>query len=560
VKDDEKEMMEAHYETPYFFSSKALGETSFVSIELTHVFRQQDDRFISILNKVRDNCLDKDALTALNQRHVPDFHAEDDEGYIILCTHNAQAARINRNRLDALADREHRYTAQVEGNFPEYSYPTEFELILKEEAQVMFVKNDTSAEKRYYNGKVGKITSITDVAIRVRCPGDAEEIVVMPQKWDNVKYGLDDATQEIREVVEGSFIQIPLKLAWAITIHKSQGLTFEHAVIDAEAAFAHGQVYVALSRCKTLEGLVLSTPIRPQSIISDYTVSDFTHQIEQNPPDENQLNDAQIAYQHEQVTELFRFSVFRSRIAYIGKIINENANIIPTPTQDLFRRMRPAIQMDVTEVAEKFQKQVEQLLLQQPDVEKNPALQDRIAKAASYFSEKIKEHILDTLPKADTDIDNKAVKKHLNDAVSRLESDAQMKYETLRACLSGFFLSDYLHVRALAAIEKEKPKTQRKVAAAEITEIAHPELFERLRMWRRDKALEMNMPAYIIFSQKALYELVYHLPTDKKALLQIHGIGKAKVEQFGAEIVEIIQNYCDENGMEQPEIPLDKFA
>jgi len=550
VKDDEREMLGGQYETPYFFSSRALRETSFISIELTHVFRQQDDRFIALLNKVRANNLDTDALNVLNQRYIPGFSPSDDEGYITLCTHNAQAARINENKLKALTGSPYTFTAQVEGMFPEYSYPTDFELTLKMDAQVMFVKNDTSPEKRFYNGKVGKITSIDDYEIRVLCPGDENEIVVEPQKWDNVKYGIDDATQEIREVVEGSFIQIPLKLAWAITIHKSQGLTFEHAIIDAEAAFAHGQVYVALSRCKTLEGLALSTPIRMQSIISDRTVSDFTQQIKQSPPSEGMLYFAQMAYRREHVEELFRFNILRRRIGYIEKIINDNAGSIPAPVRLLFTGMAQPVQEFIIDVAVRFQTQINRLLSEQPDVEQNVALQDRISKASAYFSDKIKVHILDAIARADTDIDNKTVRKQFNDAINRLESDALMKYESLCACLSGFVLSDYLHARALAAIEKEKPKKQRQAVAAEAITDAHPVLFERLRAWRHEQAQARNVPAYIIFSQKALYELINELPYDKKSLLKINGIGKAKAEQFGDKILEIIREYCDNNKME----------
>ena len=208
-------------------------------------------------------------VIALNQRHLPNFQPNDIDGYITLCTHNVQADRINDAKLRSIQSKAQVFTARIEGKFPEYSYPTEFELKLKVGAQVMFVKNDPSPEKLFYNGKIGMITDIEDDTVFVRCPDDEDEIAVTPLLWDNVKYSIDETTAEIKEEIEGSFSQIPLKLAWAITIHKSQGLTFERAIIDAEASFAHGQVYVALSRCKTLEGMVLSTPISNRSIIND---------------------------------------------------------------------------------------------------------------------------------------------------------------------------------------------------------------------------------------------------------------------------------------------------
>ena len=282
VKSEEWNLLKREYETVYFFSSKVLKETSFVSIELQHVFRQQDDNFISLLNKVRDNQLDENSVEVLNRRFLPKFNPDDKDGYITLCTHNIQAERINESKLRSIKSASNVFSATIEGKFPEYSYPTSSELKLKAGAQVMFVKNDPSPEKQFYNGKIGIITNIDEETVFVKCPDEDGEIAVTPLLWENVKYSIDKKTSEIKEEVEGSFVQIPLKLAWAITIHKSQGLTFERAIIDAEASFAHGQVYVALSRCKSLEGLVLSTPISGKSIINDRKVSGFIQQVEEN--------------------------------------------------------------------------------------------------------------------------------------------------------------------------------------------------------------------------------------------------------------------------------------
>ena len=545
VKDDEHELLQQYYSTPYFFSSRALGETSFVSIELTHVYRQQDDLFISVLNKVRENRMDQAALEVLNKRYLPGFSPKEDEGYITLCTHNWQAKQINGSKLNALPGKEHRFTAKVTGHFPEYSFPTDLELLVKENAQVMFAKNDASPEKRFFNGKIGKITRIDGDIIHVHCPGDDSEIAVTPVVWENIKYSIDETTNAISEEVDGSFTQYPLKLAWAITIHKSQGLTFERAIIDAQASFAHGQVYVALSRCKTLEGMVLSTPINESSIINDHTVSGFTQQIEQNQPDKEQLHSAKIAYQHELLKELFNFGALRYRTVGIEKVITENASIIPAPTQALYRNILLPLQQEIINVAGKFQIQMEQLLRRQPDVEQNSALQERIGKAAAHFSEKIKTIILDVIDKADLDLDNRAVKKQLNEAVSRLEDEARIKQAGLNACRSGFRMSDLLQAKAVAAIEKAKPKAVRKFEVSENSEIENPALFERLREWRKERADELGKPAYLIFSQKALYALTQFLPTDRKSLLQINGFGPVKANQFGKEILEIIREYLN---------------
>jgi hypothetical protein len=389
----------------------------------------------------------------------------------------------------------------------------------------------------------------------VLCPGEESEIVVAPLQWENVKYSLNKETDEIHEVTEGLFIQYPIRLAWAITIHKSQGLTFEHAIIDAQASFAHGQVYVALSRCKTLEGMVLSTPIKQHSIINDRKVSGFTQQIEQNQPDETRFNSARIAYQHELLTDLFRFLSLRSRILYIEKIIKENASSIPVFVRDLFRRMLPSVQTEIIEVSDRFHTQINRLLQQQPDVEQNPVLQERIGQAAGYFSEKIKTHILDVISKVDLDIDNKAAKKQLDDAATRLEEETRIKQQCLIACRSGFHLTSLLQAKAVATIEKAKPKENRKFTALDNEDISHPILFNHLRSWRIAKATDLGVPAFGVFSQKTLFELVNYLPTDEKRLMQINGIGQKKASQFGMEIIEIIRKYCDEAGVEQPEIP-----
>jgi len=284
VKEEEWEILKPHYETSFFFSSRALKQSTFRGIELKHIFRQSDLRFIDLLNKVRNNRLDTETLMELNKRYMPGFNPGEKEGYITLTTHNYQSQQINISKLGMLESASFGFSAEVSGEFPEYSFPTDMELELKIGSQVMFVKNDPSPAKRFYNGKIGKITDMDEDQIEVICPGEVAVIRVERLIWKNTKYALNDATQEIEEEVIGTFSQFPLKLAWAITIHKSQGLTFEKAIIDARSSFAHGQVYVALSRCKTIEGLVLSSPIAIHSVKSDSTVAQFSEEVEQNQP------------------------------------------------------------------------------------------------------------------------------------------------------------------------------------------------------------------------------------------------------------------------------------
>ncbi len=558
VKRNEWNLLKNKYETVYFFSSQALNQTPYVSIELLHVFRQQDDRFISLLNKVRDNKLDQAALEALNQRYRPNFKAQDSEGFITLCTHNNQAHRINEAKLRELPSKIYDFKASVDGKFPEYSYPTDFDLKLKVDAQVMFVKNDPDPQKLFYNGKIGKITKIEDGLIYVLCPGEEDEIAVNELQWDNVKYSIDPKTAVINEVVEGSFHQYPLKLAWAITIHKSQGLTFEHAIIDAEASFAHGQVYVALSRCKTLEGMVLSTPISSRSIIKDHTVSGFIRDIEQNQPDEKRLIEAKFAYQRDLLIDLFQFDRIKMLLNSMNKQMRENSSAFPPVLRNHFKQVFVTFQSDLMGISVKFQNQILQLLAIQADAEKNIELQERISKAANYFYDKVQTVLYTNLEKADLEIDNTALRKHINATAKNLVREIELKLACFEVCKEGFYIKRLLDARAKALMDtKLSASKKRKVKEVLPSDsIPHPELYTLLRSWRYEKSTELEMPAYRIFSQKALIEMVNYLPTDLASLKLIHGLGTKKIEQFGEDIIQFIQHYCDENGIEDRNVSL----
>ncbi len=558
VKNEEWGLLRREYETPFFFSSKALKQFPYVSIELIEVFRQQDEKFIAMLNKVRENKLDEKTQKELNKRYIPDFIPDEEEGFITLCTHNISANRINDNKLRKLTGKAKTLKASVEGKFPEYSYPTEFELVLKVGAQVMFVKNDSNPEKRFYNGKIGQVQKIGDNMVCVLCPGEEQEIELEAQTWENHKYSIDKVSGDIKEELEGSFTQIPLKLAWAITIHKSQGLTFEKAIIDAEDSFAHGQVYVALSRCKNLEGLVLSSKIADRSIVTDNKVNGFIKNVEENQPGQNELNRAKLEFQKEQLTEIFRFYRTDYLIRSISKLVNENKGAFAEISISQIEKMRNAFEKQIVEVAEKFHNQIVGYLRQQPDVSLNNQLQERVKKAAAYFGEKVQSVVVDGLKKADLDIDNKALKRQLKRFTDDLKEEAGLKLAAFEECIEGFDVKRIMDARAKKMVTKSKKKTG-KQKAKEVTDfsnIPHPEVFYQLRSFRTEKASEKSIPPYMIFSQKVLYELVNYLPTDAKSLKLINGLGNRKIEQFGADITAIIQHYINENNIQKEEIPL----
>jgi hypothetical protein len=551
VKEDDWAILKEYYDTCFFFSSHALKKSKFVGIELTQIFRQTDTRFIDILNKVRENKLDNDLLEKLNERYIPKFQPDDEEGYITLTTHNYQSQQINDTKLVALTTQSCRFTAEVDGEFPEYSYPTERELELKVGAQVMFVKNDASADKRYYNGKIGKITNIEGHIIEVECLGDDLPIEVGKAEWQNAKYTLNETTQEIDEEVIGTFTQFPLKLAWAITIHKSQGLTFDKAIIDARASFAHGQVYVALSRCRTLEGLVLSSPIAGFSVKNDTTVIRFTDDVERNQPGKAELEQSRKEYVKQLLGELFDFRPMLRQIHYLQKLCDEHSAQLLGNLKEGITLMVPALQSEMIDISAKFEHQVAQLIAVAPNAEESAQLQERVKKASEYFVEKLRHIIEEPLSSLQFDTDNKAVRKSFSEAVDKLHKEIQTKKLCLNLCKKEFSIKSYLETRAKSAIEvpeKEQKRTLDKMGA----DSAYPEFYTQIKSWRNDKADAINVEVRRVLPQKTMMDIAHQLPATKAELKAIKGMGGTRVQHFGKEILELVINFRREKGMELP--------
>ena len=275
VKNEEWDILKEHYAGIFFFHAKVLQEEQPQYIELEKIYRQSDVEFIKILDNLRNNRIEKADLEVLNRYHIPNFVPTEKDNYITLTTHNARAAQQNQTALEALTDKAFTFKAEIEGEFPTFSYPTDNALILKKGAQIIFIKNDPTGRQRFFNGKIAIVESISGEDIEVRFKGENEKIVLEKYEWKNQKYTVNDDTKEINEETIGTFVQYPIKLAWAITVHKSQGLTFERAVLDINSAFAPGQVYVALSRLKSLDGLVLTTKFNLNVIQSDAQVIRF---------------------------------------------------------------------------------------------------------------------------------------------------------------------------------------------------------------------------------------------------------------------------------------------
>ena len=553
VKDEDREIINKYYNSSFFFGSLALGSTDYVTIELQHIYRQNDQVFISLLNKVRDNHVDSDMLSELNKRYIPDFDPDSGGGYITLTTHNYQAQSLNDSKLEKLPGRPHSFKATIKDEFPEFSYPAASELILKEGAQVMFAKNDISRDKLFFNGKIGKVEAFEDDIIVVKCPDDDFPIRVEMAEWQNMKYTLDDETKEIQETVIGTFKQYPLKLAWAITIHKSQGLTFDRAVIDANIAFAHGQVYVALSRCRTLDGLVLSTRINQRSIIDDPAISDFIHKTIQNQPGKKQLAESKKAYQQILLTELFDFTPLSRSLSYGLKIINEHHDTIIGDPQKMLEDAFNNIRTDLIEVSEKFSPQLNGLLREEIDAESNILLQERVKKASEFFSIKLEAALKGILAGFSVETDNKTVRKSVSEALERIRKEGITKLARLNTVKAGFRISKYLDAKAKSAIDIPSVKSHSAKYVEDTSGIIkHPALFRQLKEWRNTKAIEMKLPHYMILPQKTMVTLVNFIPQSLTALNSVKGMGKKKSEKFGEELLNIIISYCTKEKIEPP--------
>jgi len=551
VKDDEWNLLKQYYDSFYFFSSNALKQTQMISIELKHIYRQSDAHFIQLLNRVRNNQLDENTLVALNARYKPAFKADEKDNYITLTTHNRSADNINHKHLQKLDSKSFVFQASIEGDYPEYNYPTAEKLMLKQGAQVMFVRNDSSAEKCYFNGKIGIITQIDKQGITVKCPNDGSDILVEKVSWENIKYTLDAKSKEITEQVLGSFCQFPLRLAWAITIHKSQGLTFEHAIIDANAAFSHGQVYVALSRCKTFEGMVLSTPITRRSVKIDRTVAQFVQDASQNSPTQEQLNNAKIYYQQKLLLACFDYKTLHYNLKKLGKLLRENQKLTQFSGIEKLDNIEKQTLDEIIIVGDKFTRQLQFLFSDNKVPEDDTALQDRVKKASHYFSQKLSIGLLAWLASFTVDTDNKELKKQMNQAVNFLTQSLAIKTACLQSCQQGFSTGSYLNAIALAEIESSSKKQLKKPASGyktidnNATDVAHPELLKMLKVWRVEQAKEEGVAHYRIIHQQVLLQIADTLASTPAALLKIKGLGESTVEKYGKQLIAMVLQYCD---------------
>jgi uncharacterized protein YpbB len=389
----EKELLDEHYKSPFFFHAKVLEETQPIFIELKKIYRQNEQSFIDLLNNLRNNNLTHDDYERLNERYNPSFY-DNTNKYITLTSHNYKADTINKEELDRLKTPLHEFKGEIKNDFGEKQLPTDMTLCLKEGAQVMFIKNDSSIEKRYYNGKIVTIYKINDDEITVQFPDTKETLIVERETWDNISYTINPETNEIEEKVLGQFIQIPLRLAWAITIHKSQGLTFEHAIIDAGQSFAAGQVYVALSRCTSLQGLVLHSQITPRSLHSDYRIYDFNMNEQSESTLERTLTEERYHYQTERLIHLFNWKKMLDAVYLFHQATLQCKSLPNADEANLFCKDLIEKTKSQKEVADKFLVQLQSLFNDLAFSQNSNALVQRTRKAIEFFTRSIHNDLI----------------------------------------------------------------------------------------------------------------------------------------------------------------------
>ncbi|MFI3280868.1 MAG: AAA family ATPase [Rikenellaceae bacterium] len=543
-RDDEWNLLSAHYASPYFFDSKVLQQSNYITVELTEIFRQSDSKFTALLNAVRENKITPAVVDTLNSRYIANFEPKDDEGYITLTTHNAAANSINSAALERLTTPHHLFEATIRGDYPEWSYPNDNQLELKVGAQVIFIKNDISPEKLYYNGMIGRITQMDDSTVTVAPNSGEEEITLSAVVWENIEYKLNDQSGEIEESVKGTFSQIPLKCAWAITIHKSQGLSFDKAIIDAGNSFAHGQVYVALSRCRTFEGMVLRTPLRGGSIIRDNTIEEFNQTVAAQEVGESELEKYRREYYYSLLAEIFDFNELNRTTYTLSKIINSALYREYPQLCTSLRETTQAINGELQRVGDSFKLQLQRAIERSENYLDDQFIVERLGKAATYFSEKLSPiaSLIEESTEVKTDI--KDVAKRLKTTSMEAQEHIAIKECALKLCAEGFSTEEYLK-RKFAVItspEVKKPKEKKKSKAP--SDITNVELYEALAAWRLDTARSIEKPAYTILTNLSLIEIQAYCPTTIERLSEISGIGPAKLKKYGDQIIEIVQEYA----------------
>jgi hypothetical protein len=545
VQDAEWKILSQSYNSPYFFDSRIIEAQAPAYIELNKIYRQSDEKFIEILNQVRNNEMTEGGLKILHSRYSPSFTASKEEGYIHLTTHNHKADSTNTNELVKLKGDLFSFKAIIDGDFSEKAFPADETLQLKIGAQVMFIKNDLDKAKRYYNGKIGIVERLEDDSIFVQCKNESETIEVKKDIWKNIRYSVNKQTQQLEEQEIGSFTQYPLRLAWSITIHKSQGLTFEKAIIDAGQAFAPGQVYVALSRCTSLEGIVLMSKITPESLHTDQRIIHFSKNSSAADLPEN-LHADKHRYQTSILLRLFIFSDAIEICKNILAGLDDHLDSFNKETKPWMQQVEEKI-YSLHVVGEKFQSQLHFFFQQNILPEQNVQLQERIKKACSYFDDQI-QLILAFLNSSPAITDSKQYAMAYNEDLKELFILLAQQKNLIHSCKDGFNVSVY-HEQKNNFVLPSFTVNAYAGSVYKKSDSPHPILHRELRLLRDKICNDAHVPIYIVAGTITLDEMAMYLPQSLDELEKINGFGKAKIKKFGQEFLDVILRYSKVYGL-----------
>ena len=576
VQEQEWHMLREHYATPYFFESHALREAGFVTIELTKVYRQQDHNFVEILNKIRDNRADDHVLEYLNRRALPVLGSalsdHDREEIILLTTHNFRADAVNAARLAAIDREKMIYSAEIKGDFPEKSYPAEVNLTLKVGARVMFIKNDSSGSHEYYNGLLGTVSSLSPGKVYVRTHEEMpRELAVTYAEWENSEYHVNENNGQMETDVRGTFSQIPLRLAWAITIHKSQGLTFDRVLIDASRAFAPGQTYVALSRCRSLEGLYLEQPLHRSAIMTDGAVSDFINSHRHTKSDTGILDYFREKFYATVSHRLFDMQpLIESFENYHRAVVSELSVKFPRFCEKC-DQLYDELQTKVSPVARTMHEFLDVKLPSRSDDKIAELIRSKMRGGSAYFAEYADKAAMMARSTPKT-IDNKAALKRLNNAAESLTEQSTVASELLHhfadndltpeefvrrrgdiylrlegkkpsktssTSKTSSRMSSRVSSKAKMSVASEQGRSLSKISGMD-EDIRNPAVYEKLRSWRNRKAVEENVLPFQICHNSTLMNIAAELPDSMQHLALVKGAGKRFITHYGEDVIQII--------------------
>ena len=534
------------YDGPYFFNSLAFKKIPLLTFELTKVYRQSDPIFIEILNGIRNGIADPEMLKKLNAQYDPDLNDQWRKDYVTLSTHNQLVNEINQVRLKELNGEAYTFKAGVKGDFPKEGYPAEEELVLKPGAQVMFIKNDSSGKKQYYNGRTASITSLSATSIMLSFLDDGSEFEVLQETWQNVKYTLAEGDQKINEANNGSFSQYPLRLAWAITIHKSQGLTFDKAIIDVAAAFAFGQTYVALSRCRTLEGMVLKAPVRPQNVKTDPQIVGFMQNAVIEPPNEALLQKSIRDFELEVLTDIFDFKVLTIGWEQLVKILmigETNQSAISTGMQ----QASDLLNNEIRAIGNRFIKKELSALTDEQQLWKNKEFVSRLKKAIAYFMPKL--HSFSALLDGFYTIKaNASLPEYFYETLNHLLVHLKAKEAAFIRMSFASSANDILSsVQEAGVLFQPIFKNWNLKALPKEKEIINLELYQQLIKFRNEISKKRKVQEHMLISENVIREIANKIPRALNQLSQIKGFGEVKAADFGEQVLKIIRNYLGES-------------